>query len=118
MAALWTNERTIFDFYDTFSNSKPKWRIFVKEVFDSMISLESFKMNVFWLNDSLTFTFYDTLSNSIPKLTTSVKKVFDSMISLESDKMTALECLTFTFMRNSEIAYKTEQLLKKKVLIW
>ena len=51
------------------------------------------------------------LSNTIPKLTTSVKKVFDSMISLESDKMTALEYITFTFMRHSEIAYKTEQLL-------
>ena len=118
MAALWTNEMTIFDFYDTFSNSIPKWTTFVKDVFDSMINLESFKMNVFWLNDSLTFTFYDTLSNSIPKLKTSVKKVFDSMISLESDKMTALECLTLTFMRQSEIANITEQLLKKKVLIW
>ena len=76
---MWTNKRTIFNFYDTFTNSIPKWTTFVKEVYDSMISLEVSK----WLNDSLTFTFYDTLSNSIP--TTSVKKVFDSMISLESD---------------------------------
>ena len=118
MAALWTNEITIFDFYNTFSNSIPQWTTFVIDVFDSMINLESFKMYALWLNNSLTFTFYDTLSNSIPKLTTSVKKVFDLMISLESDKITAFECLTFTFMRHSEIAFKTEQLLKKKVLIW
>ena len=69
-----------------------------------MFSLESDKRTALWPNYSLTFTFYDTLSNSIPKLTASVKKVFDSMISLESDKRTALECLTFTFMRHSEIA--------------
>ena len=115
---LCEQKRENFLIFMTHSNSLPKWTTFVKKVFDSMISLESFKMNAFWLNDSLTFTFYDTLSNSIPKLTTSVKKVFDLMISLESDKITAFECLTFTFRRHSEIAFKTEQLLKKKVLIW
>ena len=39
------------------------------------------------------------------------------MFSLESDEMTALlpnDSLTFTFLFNSQIAYQTEQLLKKK----
>ena len=75
-------------------NSIPKWTTFVKVVFDSMISLQSDKMNAFWLNDSLNFTFYETLYNSIPKITISLKEDFDSMISLASDKMTALEYLT------------------------
>ena len=43
MAALWAKERTIFNSYDTLSISIPKWTTFVKQVFDSMKSLESHK---------------------------------------------------------------------------
>ena len=35
-------------------------QLFVKEVFESMISLESDKMNTLWPHDSLTLTFYET----------------------------------------------------------
>ena len=45
----------------------------VKEVFDSMFSLEIDKRTALRQNDILTFTFYVTFSNIIPILTTFVK---------------------------------------------
>ena len=41
MTTLWPDESLTFTFYLTFSNSKPNWTTFVKEVFDSVFRLES-----------------------------------------------------------------------------
>ena len=76
MTAFWPNDILTFSFYAIISNSKLKWATFVKEVFDSMFSLESDEMTALWPNDSLTFTFYETFSNTIPNWTTFVKEVF------------------------------------------
>ena len=57
MTALWPNDSLIFTFYVIFSNIIPNLRTFVKELFDSILSLESDKMTALWPNDSLTFTF-------------------------------------------------------------
>ena len=73
-----------------------------KKFFDSMFSLENYRMTAFWPKYSLTLTFYVTFSNSIPNWTTFVKEVFDSLFSLESDETTALwpnDSVTFTFYR-------------------
>ena len=61
---------------NTISNRIPNRATFVKEVFDSMLSLESDEMAALWPNDRLTSTFYVKISNSIPNWATWVKEVF------------------------------------------
>ena len=76
MTALWPSDFLTFTFDEIISKSIPNWATFVKEVFDSMFSLESDEMTALWPNDSLTFTFYVIISNSIPNWATFVKEVF------------------------------------------
>ena len=51
MTAFWPNDSLTLSLYVTFSNSKPNWTTFVKEVFDSMFSLKSDEMTALWPND-------------------------------------------------------------------
>ena len=76
MTALWASDFLTFTFDEIISKSIPNWATFVKEVFDSMFSLESDEMTALWPNDSLTFTFYLTFSYSMPNWTTFVKEIF------------------------------------------
>ena len=76
MTALGPSESLTLTFYVTFTKSILKWITFVKEVFDSMFSLESDEMTALWPNDSLTFTFNVKISNSIPNWATFVQKMF------------------------------------------
>ena len=52
MTALWPNDSLTFTFFETFSNSIPKWTTFVKEIFDLMTSLESDEMTALLPNGS------------------------------------------------------------------
>ena len=98
MTVLWPNDSLTFTFYVIISNSIPNQATFVKEVFDSMFSLESVKMTALWPNDILTFTFIMIVSNSIPSWVNFEKEIFYSMFSSESDKMTAKLQLNFHFL--------------------
>ena len=70
MTALWPYDSLTFTFHETFSNSIPKWKTFVKKCFDSMIiSLENDKMTALLPNDCLTFTLYDKVSKCLPNWT-------------------------------------------------
>ena len=68
MAALWANERLTFPFYETFSNGIPKCRTFVKEIFYSMLGIQSNKMTAFGPNGRSCFTFYDKFRRSFQKI--------------------------------------------------
>ena len=76
MTALGPNESLTFTFYVIISKSISNWITFVKEVFDSMFSLESDEMTALGPNDSLIFTFDVIISNRIPNWATFVKEVF------------------------------------------
>ena len=65
-----------FTFYEKISKCKPNWTTFLKEVFDSSISLENDKITALWPKYSLTFTFYETFSNGIPNSAIFVKEAF------------------------------------------
>ena len=65
-----------YDCFGKFSNSIPKLTTFVKEVFDSMISLKSYKMTALWPNEFLTFPFYEMFLIGMPNWTTFVKSFF------------------------------------------
>ena len=75
-------------------------QLFEKKFFDSMASLEIYKMTAMWPCDSLTFTFFTHSKTTHQTGQLFVKEFFDSIYSLESEKMTALwpnDSLTFTF---------------------
>ena len=42
--ALWPTYSSTFTFYETLQNNTPNWTTFLKELFESMLSLEGDKM--------------------------------------------------------------------------